>query len=67
MPVTPTGRALSIMVGALGGGCLGFYYKETYWVKRKEVQLQQLQEELTALHKERVKKEKMVAALKYEK
>ena len=61
MPTSPGGRALAIIIGGLGGGGLGFYYKETYWAKRKEAERKKLKEELHRLSQERVEKEKMLA------
>ena len=59
MPATPAGRAMAICIGVLGGGGLGFYYKEQYWTKRNEIVRDQLQEELHRLRKERTSREKL--------
>ena len=57
---TPGGKVLAISIGVLGGGGLGFYYKEKYWARRKEREREKLEEELSGLIKERKTKEKMV-------
>lgn len=61
MPATPRGRAIAIIVGVLGGGGLGFYYKEEYWAKRKEKEREELECQLQKLRKERIEKEEMIA------
>lgn len=57
------GRVVAISVGALGGGGLGFWYRETYWCTRKEIERQKLEEELKRLIELRRDKEMILTKL----
>lgn len=64
MPASPSGRAMAICIGVLGGGGLGFYYKERYWAKKKAIVRDELEKELHRLREERMDKEKLLVSKK---
>ena len=57
---------LVISVGVLGGGVLGFWYRETYWVEKKEREKIKMEEELKSLTELRKSKEALLMSLKQE-
>ena len=54
------GRVLALSIGILGGGGLGFWYKETHWVRKNEEKCKELEKELDRLVELRRKKEKQL-------
>ena len=61
MNMSTGGKVLAISIGVLGGGGLGFLYKETMWADKKEKQCKELRENLERLKQERTHKEKLLA------
>ena len=57
---------LMISVGVFGGGILGFWYRETYWVEKKEKEKRKMEEELKALSELRRRKEALLINLRNE-
>ena len=55
-----------ISVGVFGGGILGFWYRETYWVEKKEKEKRKMEEELKALSELRRRKEALLINLRNE-
>ena len=51
------GKVAAISIGVLGGGCVGFWYKETIWAKRKETEYRRLETEYGRLVKLRQERE----------
>ena len=56
------GRVMAISIGVLGGGGLGFYYRETYWTQKKLAECEELERELIMLRETRRMKEQQLAA-----
>ena len=56
------GRVMAISIGVLGGGGLWFYYRETYWTRKKLLRCEELERELLALRETRREKESLLSA-----
>ena len=54
------GRAVAISTGVFFGGGIGFYLKETYYVRVKEKRCAQLEVELHELIRTRKRKEELI-------
>ena len=54
------GKAMAISVGVVVGGGLGFYLKETYFLRMKEKKCAQLEGELQELVRSRKIKEELL-------
>jgi hypothetical protein len=54
------GKVLVLSVGILGGGAIGFWYKETYWVKRRLAEYREMEETYKQLVQLRKEKESLL-------
>ena len=57
------GKAMAISVGVVVGGGLGFYLKETYFLRMKEKRCAELEVELQELVRTRKSKEELLQTI----